>query len=211
VRFLDADAVTALRPAAAVRAIRAALHDGLDPAADPPRAGVELSAGQVLFMPSEIPMAAGVKVVTVAPGNPARGLPRVQGGYLLFDRETLALRAVLDGTALTTVRTPAVSVAAVLDLLPERPVRIAVIGAGPQARSHVATLAAVRPLDRVSYLVRTPAGTPLRAVLLGSAEAEEALATADVVGMRDLCPIAGVRLGGAGQRCHRHCRRLARA
>jgi ornithine cyclodeaminase/alanine dehydrogenase-like protein (mu-crystallin family) len=180
-RVLDAAAVGALGPAGAVRAIRAALCGGLDPAADPPRATAELSAGQLLLMPSEIRAAAGVKMVTVAPGNPARGLPRVQACYLLLDRETLALRAVLDGTALTTLRTPAVSVAAVLDRLPDRPLRVAVIGAGPQATAHVATLAAVRPLDRIGYLVRDPSRTPLDAVRLGSAAADDALRTADIV------------------------------
>jgi ornithine cyclodeaminase/alanine dehydrogenase-like protein (mu-crystallin family) len=181
VRFLDAAAVAALGPAAAVEAIRDALRAGFDPAADPPRTVVQLSAGQFLLMPSEIATAAGVKVVTVAPGNPALGLPRIQAGYLLFDRETLALRAVLDGTALTTLRTPAVSVAAVLARLPDRPLQVAVLGAGTQARAHVATLAAVRPLDRVRYLVRDPSRTPLSAVRLRSAAADDALATADVV------------------------------
>ena len=57
--------------------------------------------------------------MTVAPGNPARGLPRVQAVYLHFDRDT-SLTAVLDGTALTTLRTPAVSIAAVRHL-PDRP------------------------------------------------------------------------------------------
>ena len=132
-RFLDADAVHALGPAAAVGAISDALRGELDPATDPPRASVGLSHGQFLLMPSEAPAAAGVKVVTVAPDNPSRGLPRIQGTYLLFDRATLALRAVLDGTALTTLRTPAVSVAAVLPRLPDRPLRVAVVGAGPQA------------------------------------------------------------------------------
>ena len=60
--------------------------------------------GQFLLMPAEGPGAAGVKVVTVAPDNPVRGLPRVHAAYLLFDRETLVLRAVLDGTALTAVQ-----------------------------------------------------------------------------------------------------------
>jgi ornithine cyclodeaminase/alanine dehydrogenase-like protein (mu-crystallin family) len=181
VRFLDADAVHALGPAAAVGAISDALRGELDPATDPPRASVGLSHGQFLLMPSEAPAAAGVKVVTVAPDNPSRGLPRIQGTYLLFDRETLALRAVLDGTALTTLRTPAVSVAAVLPRLPDRPLRVAVVGAGPQATGHVATLAAVRPLASATHLVRDPSRTPLDAVRLGSAPADEALRTADVV------------------------------
>ncbi len=180
-RFLDADAVAALGPAAAVRAIADALCGEVDPAADPPRVPVGLTRGQFLLMPSEVPAAAGVKVVTVAPDNPAHGLPRIQAAYLLFDAATLTLRAVLDGTALTTVRTPAVSVAAVLQRLPDRPLRVAVVGAGPQATGHVATLAAVRPLERATYLVRDPSRTPLDAVVLGSPQAGEALGSADVV------------------------------
>jgi len=119
--------------------------------------------------------------VTVAPDNPARGLPRIQAAYLLFDPDTLALRAVLDGAALTTLRTPAVSVAAVLRHLPQRPLRVAAIGAGPQATGHVSTLAAVRPLLEVHYLVRDPSRTPMTALALGSSRAEEVLAAADLV------------------------------
>jgi ornithine cyclodeaminase/alanine dehydrogenase-like protein (mu-crystallin family) len=181
VRFLDADAVAALGPAGAVQAITDALRGGLDPAGDPPRAAVGLSHGQFLLMPSEGPTAAGVKIATVAPDNPARDLPRIQATYLLFDRDTLAVRAVLDGTALTTLRTPAVSVAAVLPHLPDRPLRVAVVGAGPQAIGHAATLEAVRPLAGTTYLLRDPTRTALDAVRLGSERSDEALRTADVV------------------------------
>ncbi|QWZ07734.1 ornithine cyclodeaminase family protein [Nocardioides panacis] len=180
-RYLDADAVAALGPAAAVRALTDAVRRGLDPAADPARVPVALARGQFLLMPSEAPTGAGVKVVTVAPGNPARDLPRIQAVYLLFDPETLALRAVLDGTALTTLRTPAVSVAAVLQRLPHRPLRVAVVGSGPQATAHVSTLAAVRPLASSTYLVRDPSRTSLAAVALGSPAADEAVRAADVV------------------------------
>ena len=180
-RFLDADAVAALGPAAAVEAITDALRGGLDPAADPARVSVELTKGQFLLMPSQSSAAAGVKVVTVAPDNPAHGLPRIQAAYLLFDAATLALRAILDGAALTTLRTPAVSVAAVLDRLPDRALRVAGLGAGPQATGHVSTLAAVRPLERVTYLVRDPSRTRLDAVVLGGPAADEALRSADVV------------------------------
>lgn len=180
-RFLDADAVAALGPAGAVQSIMDALRGGLDPAADTPRTAVGLSHGQLLVMPSEAAAAVGVKVVTIAPDNPARGLPRIQGVHLLWDRDTLELRAVLDGTALTTLRTPAVSVAAVLARLPDRPLRVAVAGAGPQAVGHVETLAAVRPLAAVTYLVRDPSRTTLDAVRLGSTASDEALSAADVV------------------------------
>jgi ornithine cyclodeaminase/alanine dehydrogenase-like protein (mu-crystallin family) len=184
-RFLDAAAIhAACPPEAAVEAVAAALRGGLDPAAEPPRSVVPVARGQFLLMASEAgETSVGVKVVTVAPGNPTRGLPRVQAAYLHFDRETLALTAVLDGTALTALRTPAVSVAAVRQHLPDRPLRLVVIGAGPQATGHVATLAAVRSLASVIHLVRDPRRVPLDAPLLslGSTEAGAALGAADVV------------------------------
>ena len=180
-RFLDSGAVAALGPAAAVDAITDALLSGVEPATDPPRVSVGLAQGEFLLMPSETPAGAGVKIVTIAPSNPGHGLPRIQAVYLLFDPQTLALRAALDGTALTTLRTPAVSVAAVLQRLPDRPLRVAVIGAGPQAAGHAATLAAVRSLESVTYLVRDPSRTRLDAVRLGSPPAARALRSAHVV------------------------------
>jgi ornithine cyclodeaminase len=180
VRSFDGAEVAALGPAAAVRAIVDALRAGLDPAADPARSAVELANGQFLLMPSETASATGVKVVTVNPGNAERDLPRIEGTYLLYDRDTLSLRALLDGTALTTLRTPAVSVAAVLDHLPDRPLRVAVAGTGPQGAGHVATLAAFRELAEATYLVRNATGRP-DAVVLGSGAADDVLRRADVV------------------------------
>ena len=195
---LDAGAVrAACGPVDAVEAITAALVSGVDPAADLPRHAVPLRAGEFLLMPSQSSGTGrhvGIKVVTVAPDNPARGLPRVQASYLLFDAGSLSLVAVLDGTALTTLRTPAVSVAAVRPrlLATPGPLRLAVFGAGPQAHGHVATLAAAldphRPLAAVTYLVRdagriTPA-PGAEVVPLGSAggsEADRVLRAADVI------------------------------
>ena len=180
-RFYDAAAVAGLGYARAVAAVRDALRSGLDPAADPARVPVELARGQFLLMPAESAAAAGVKVVSVAPGNPARGLPRIAAVYLLFDADTLAPTAVLDGAALTTLRTPAVSVAAVLDRLPAGPLRVVAVGAGPQAVGHVAALGAVRPLAAVTYLVREPARAGRAAFALASPDARDELAAADVV------------------------------
>lgn len=180
-RYLDAEAVACLGPAAAVEAVRAALRGGFDPGSDPARIPVDLAHGQFLLMPSQSSGGAGVKVATVAPVNSARGLPRIQAVYLLFDEHTLSLRAALDGTALTTLRTPAVSVAAMLDRLPRRALRVAVVGAGPQAVGHVDTLAEVRDLEAATYLVRDPSRAPVEAVALGSPESAEALRGADVV------------------------------
>lgn len=189
-RILDADAVRdALDPAGAVAAVTRALVDGLDPSAGPARSAVGLDHGEFLLMPAASARHAGIKVLTVSPSNPSRGLPRVQGTYLLHDAETLALQAVLDGEALTNLRTPAVSVAAVLPALArfDAPLRLAVLGAGPQALAHVDTLRACAPqgLGDVALLVRTAGragiGDRGREVVLGSDEAGAALATADVV------------------------------
>ena len=180
-RFYDAEAVTALGPTAAVWAVADALRKGLDPAGDQARIPVDLDGGQFLLMPSQAATTAGVKVATVAPDNPARGLPRIQGVYLLFDADTLTPQAVLDGTALTALRTPAVSVAAILGRLPDRPLRLVLVGAGPQAIGHALTLAAIRPLATVTYLVRDPSRAPVEALALGSPPAEAALRSADVV------------------------------
>jgi ornithine cyclodeaminase/alanine dehydrogenase-like protein (mu-crystallin family) len=161
--FISADRMRELlRPRDAVRSIAAALRAGLDPAADPARTVVDMRHGQLLLMPSEAREHAGVKIVSVAPGNPGRGRPRIQGTYLLFDAATLTPLALLDGTALTTLRTPAVSIAAVHGVLlrDDTPLRVAVFGAGPQAVAHVETLLDVvqptRAVAAVTYLVRRP-------------------------------------------------------
>ncbi len=193
--MLGAAAVTAACPPAdAVAAIRAALRDGLDPSVDLPRQAVPLAAGQFLLMPSDgggDRSHVGIKVATVAPANPERGLPRIQGSYLLLDAATLGVVAVLDGIALTTLRTPAVSVAAVLDrlLTGTAPLRVAVLGSGPQAHGHVATLAGAlaghRTPGPVAQLVRDPGrAAPIdgaRLVQLGAPDSDDALRAADVV------------------------------
>ncbi|MEU4835155.1 ornithine cyclodeaminase family protein [Streptosporangium sp. NPDC023615] len=184
-----------LGPRQAVQVVVDALRNGLDPAADPARTVVPTAHGHLLLMPAESGAHAGVKVVSVAPDNPARGRPRIQGLYLLFDARTLSPVALIDGSALTTLRTPAVSVAAVLPLLRRArdPLRVAVFGAGPQGRGHVDTLidtlAGHRDLAGVTYLVRRPGrvevpghGTvPVTVAASGGAQATRAVAGAHVV------------------------------
>jgi ornithine cyclodeaminase len=182
VPFVTADRITELvTPEQAVDAIAAALRH-VDPAADPARSVVPVGSGQLLLMPSSTEAAVGVKLATVAPDNPASGLPRVQAVYVLFDAATLAPTAVFDGAALTTLRTAAVSVAAIGPALRARanPPRVVVFGAGPQAKGHVATLSAVSELTDVTYLVRNPQGRE-RTLAVGSDEAKAVLRAAEVV------------------------------
>ncbi|GHD87127.1 ornithine cyclodeaminase family protein [Streptomyces naganishii] len=164
--LLDAGDVLALGPVAAVAAIRDALAAGLDPDADVPRAVLPLAAGQGLLMPSEYGGWFGVKVATVAPGNAGRGLPRINATYLLHDSETLTCSAILDGVALTTLRTPAVAVAACLDRLRTLAgfspggLRLVVFGAGPQGEGHVTTIRAHVPVAEAVVVTRRGGAAP---------------------------------------------------
>ncbi|GAA4481605.1 ornithine cyclodeaminase family protein [Microbacterium panaciterrae] len=138
----------------AIAAIAQVLRGGFDPEEDLPRAVLDVPNGQLLLMPAAAGGAAGQKFATVAPGNPSRGLERIQALYMLLDGETLAPTAILDGTALTALRTPAVS-AAGLDLLAEPDAGdLVVFGTGPQAVRHVEAIAAIRPLRTVRLIGR---------------------------------------------------------
>ena len=153
--WIDAETVTGLLPmSGAIDALEAALIGGLDPSADPPRDGVDTQHGQLLLMPAEIAGWAGVKIVSIAPGNAERGLPSVQGIYVLLDAETLSPVALLDGSAITSLRTPAMSAVAVRHLAAEGACRLVVFGTGPQAWGHVAALRAVRPITEVVVVGR---------------------------------------------------------
>jgi ornithine cyclodeaminase/alanine dehydrogenase-like protein (mu-crystallin family) len=153
--LLDAEAVERLLGYPdAVDALEAALREGLDPEADPPRTAFRVDAGELLLMPSSWEAAVGVKLATVAPGNPTRALPRIQGVYVLFDPETLAPVAIVDGIALTSLRTAAVSALAVRHLAAAGARRLLVYGSGPQAWSHVQALRAVRPIEHVAAIAR---------------------------------------------------------
>ncbi|MFH8382191.1 ornithine cyclodeaminase family protein [Kitasatospora sp. NPDC018058] len=143
-------------PAGAVGAIERVLLDGFDPEAAPARSAVAVPAGELLLMPAAAGPYAGVKIAGVAPGNPARGLPRITGGYLLLDGATLQPLAVLDGAALTALRTPAVTAAALARLAVPEAEHLVVFGSGPQAYGHLDALLAVRPLRRLTVVARDP-------------------------------------------------------
>jgi ornithine cyclodeaminase len=147
--FVDAAAVERrLGGAVAVDALEAALRAGLDPEADPPRGLLPLDRGELLVMPSAAGGRPVVKLVTVG------GTPRVQGVCVVFDGDTLAPVALVDGIAVTNVRTAAVSALAVRHLAVADARRLLVFGRGPQAVAHVAAIRAVRPIEHVDLLGR---------------------------------------------------------
>ena len=140
----------------AVRAIQRDLLAGLDPARDLARVIDALEHGQLLYMPSQYGAYAGAKVSTVAPLNPARGLDRIHGIYVLFDAATLVPIMVVDGQALTALRTPAVSAAVADHLAPDRVDHLVVFGSGTQASGHVDAMRVIREIGVVSIVARDP-------------------------------------------------------
>ncbi|MCX5375269.1 ornithine cyclodeaminase family protein [Streptomyces sp. NBC_00091] len=148
-----------LTPEAAADALADALRAGLDPESCPQRTSVRAPAGELLLMPAAAGGYAGVKIAGVAPGNPARGLPRITGSYLLLDGPTLRPLALLDGAALTALRTPAVSALALRYLAPAgRPLRLLLFGSGPQAYGHLEAVLAVREAAGVVVVARGAEG-----------------------------------------------------
>ncbi|HEY3734837.1 MAG TPA: ornithine cyclodeaminase family protein [Streptosporangiaceae bacterium] len=130
-----------------------------------------------------------LKAVCIMPGNPARGLDAHQGLVTLFDGETGLPTAILDASAITEVRTAAVTAVATRVLARPQASTLAVLGAGTQARAHLRALAAVRAFERVRIYAPTEAharelagqGAAYGGEVSVAASAEQAVADADVV------------------------------
>lgn len=120
-----------------------------DPVETPLRSSLAVDSGTLLCMPGVSAAAVGVKLVTVNPLNPARGLPLINGLYVLFARDSLAPVALLDATALTALRTSAVSALATRHLARPESRSLLLIGAGVQARAHLHAMRAVLPIEEV--------------------------------------------------------------
>ena len=97
----------------------------------------------------------GLKEVCVFPGNPARGLDTHLGAILLHDGDTGELLAVINASAVTALRTAAVSAVATRLLAREDATILAVIGAGTQARTHIEAIPCVRPISKIRIVSRT--------------------------------------------------------
>ncbi len=104
-----------------------------------------------LFMPAYVSSRDGdalaVKIVSLFPDNPGRGLAYIQAAVLAFNPETGQAIALLEGSSLTAIRTGAASGAAI-DLLarPESKVA-AVFGAGTQGRTQLEAACTARKVE----------------------------------------------------------------
>jgi ornithine cyclodeaminase len=137
-----------------------------------------------------IPKAAGAKLVTVFAGNAAKGLPTHHAVILLFDPETGAPAALMDGRYITAVRTAAVSAVAVRHLARTGSTVLAILGSGVQARSHVESLCRTQVVREVRAWSPTPehlarfvadARSLSSAAVRPAGTAEEAVRGADVI------------------------------
>lgn len=102
------------------------------------------------------PACFGLKAVSVMPGNHGTAYDAHQGAVLLFEVEHGSLVAVVDGSAITKIRTGAASGLATRLLAREDAGDLAILGSGVQAESHLAAMKAVRTLRRVRVWSRNP-------------------------------------------------------
>jgi len=135
----------------AMKRAYAALSDGK---ADVPlrtRLSIPPHAGLSLFMPAyvqaETEEALAVKIVSLFPENPKRGLAYIQAAVLVLEADTGRALALLEGSSLTAIRTGAGSGAAI-DLLARKDSKtVAVFGAGAQGRTQLEAACAVRQIE----------------------------------------------------------------
>ena len=151
-RLLTEHHVTALLPPAdLIPAMEAALAQfSAGEVQQPVRTVLSVGPRKAYFgvMPAYVaaPPQMGAKLVTVFGDNLAKGLPSHLATILLFDPETGALAAVMDGRYITEARTAAVSAVSAKALSRADAAQLAILGTGVQARSHLEALVEVRAL-----------------------------------------------------------------
>ena len=104
----------------------------------PDRPTVEYQNKTIVYMPCFADGAMGQKILTVFPENTQRGLPAIDGLMLLCDYDTGIPQVMMDGKALTALRTGGVGGVAVRHLSPADAHTLAVIGAGVQGANQAA-------------------------------------------------------------------------
>jgi ornithine cyclodeaminase len=132
----------------------------------------------------------GLKAASIFPGNHGTEYDSHQGAVLLFEARHGRLLAIMDASAITAIRTAAVSAVATRALAQEDAGDLAILGSGIQARSHLQAMQLARSLRRVrvwsrdfshaqSFAERESAQLGLRVEALPAAQ--EAVAGADLI------------------------------
>ena len=108
--------------------------------------------GMMSLMPayrSEAYPVFGLKAICIFPGNSVRGKDAHQGTMILYSSETGEPIAIENASAITAIRTAAVSAVAI-DLLAKKDAgKLAIIGAGIQGRAHLEAISCVRKITSV--------------------------------------------------------------
>ena len=179
----EADVAAVLPMADAIRAVESALRAQADGKVHQPvRVAIRASAGMFGSMPCAIEgTGLGAKLVTFYPSNAQRGLHTHHAAIVLFEPQTGAPIALVDGRLITEMRTAATSAIATRWLAAEGAGVVAILGTGVQARSHVAALAEVGAIRELRVWGRTPE----RAGLLASRAAQLGIAAKTVTSVAD--------------------------
>jgi ornithine cyclodeaminase/alanine dehydrogenase-like protein (mu-crystallin family) len=143
---------------------------------------------ELLLMPAFGAEGTGVKIVTIARENPSRGLPLVQGTYVLFSQDDLSPELLIDAAALTSLRTASVSALATRHLARPDSGCLVVFGAGAQAEAHIRAMLAVRPIERVTLVATSPTSPRARGLVqrMSQDDIEIDIGTADAVAVADI-------------------------
>lgn len=122
----------------------------------PLRQVLRLHSGRDAFavMPAVLGSAIGAKVITVFPGNDATPYESHIGVILYFDDTHGRLLAIIDASSVTAIRTAAVSGLATRLLANPDASRLAILGAGVQAMTHLDAVRAVRDIRQVTLWSR---------------------------------------------------------
>jgi alanine dehydrogenase len=131
----------------------------------------------------------GVKLVSVFPGNEAKGLLSIVGVYVLFDGTNGYPLAVIDGAALTLRKTAANSALAATYLARKEASKLLMLGAGQLAPHLAMAHCAVRPIREVRVWNRNAAKAQQMAAALqlpdvrveAATDLEAAVRWADIV------------------------------
>ena len=122
----------------------------------PPRTGARVGERGLLgVMPGYVPgVALEVKLVSVFPGTHHHGLPSHQGLIMVFDEDTGAPLALMDGTYITAIRTGGTAAVAARLLAREDASVLAILGSGVQGASHLETFPRVRDFKEIRVASR---------------------------------------------------------
>jgi alanine dehydrogenase len=111
---------------------------------------------EMLLMPAFGVEGAGLKLVSIVRSNKHRGLPLIQGLYVLLSRDAMTPELLIDGAALTGLRTSALSALATRRLARPDSRRLVVFGAGAQAAAHIQAMRAILPIEQITVIGSTP-------------------------------------------------------